>query len=87
MTGSNEVYEFYPPEVRERGLLPAEYAGVFYRDYEIERVLAEGDRGVVVLRAQQVLNPSLAARLVGGHFEKYLKAHIGEEWVRIELSQ
>lgn len=84
VVASNKVYEFYPPDLRERGLLPGEFAGVLYSGYEIERVLTEDDRGVVIVRTQQVLAPSLSARIAGKDLEKYLKAHIGEEWVRID---
>ncbi len=65
---STKVYEFYPPDVQASGRLPAEFAGVYYEEYQIEYVVAEGDRGLVVVQAQQLLDPTLAARLEGeGH--------------------
>jgi hypothetical protein len=84
VAGSNKVYEFYSPEDRERGPLPAEFAGVFYKDYQIERVVTDGERGVVIVRTQLALSPTLAARAPGKKFEKYLKSHLGEEWVRVD---
>jgi hypothetical protein len=84
VAGSNKVYDFYPPDVRERGQLPAEFAGVLYKDHEIERVLAKDGLGVVIVRAQQVLVLGPGVRTQADGFEKQLKAHFGEEWVRVD---
>jgi hypothetical protein len=83
---STGVYEFYPPEVRANGRLPAEFAGVYYKDYQIEYVVTDGDRGLVVVQTQQLLDPVLAARLEGRDNADHLRARIGEEWVRVEGS-
>jgi hypothetical protein len=85
VAGSIKVYDFYPPDVRARGQLPSEFGGVAYTDYEIERVLTKGERGVVIVRAQQVLtHPAASTRVRGKEFENFLKAHLGDEWVEVD---
>ncbi len=84
LAASTKVYEFYPPEVQATGRYPAEFAGVYYKEYEVEYARTDGDRGLVVVQAQQVLDPKLAARLKGKDLTEHLKARVGEEWIRVE---
>jgi hypothetical protein len=84
VNASTKVYEFYPPEVQETGRYPAEFAGVYYKEYQVEYARTDGDRGLVVVQAQQILDPKLAARLKGKDLTEQLKARIGEEWIRVE---
>ncbi len=81
---SPEVFSFYPPvelggPKRPRG----EQGSIRYREYEIRKVVVDGERAGVVIKVVTTL-PAQQAMKVPDKYRHLLNPELVEEWNRIE---
>lgn len=81
-----QVYEFYPPpEIRPEGMVGTHGEGgaVAWSDFEIEAVKAEGESGLVQVRARMHLGADYEARIPEA-MRDLMRPTVMEEWVHLE---
>jgi hypothetical protein len=82
---SPETLKYYPHDEKGQivGGFHAEGGTLQYTDYTIQRVVVDGDRGVVMVDVKTKLTGEQGAR-IPERFHEYLNQPVSEEWMRVE---
>lgn len=77
---SREVFDYYVPPEKGGPESVFENGGVVWREFEIQRVAVDGEKGVVTVKART----SLATQVPVNLPESLMNPTINESWVRVD---